>query len=236
MSHAEEQYLRATSSANLKADEYHRDVYTLTAVGSSREGLAASLLRVRGEYDAIRGESNQATLQAQARELEAQRLEARATIEVAKSNRGPTLAQKYRGQAREVRDESQREMLVAHALIIVRLKTLRGAKLLLWNYVRQEAEANGLDELTWDQLDEIAGKVMQAFLSPRCPLCGGRGFNGGHREPTIHCVHCHLSGNVLINWGNEDFAEFGADILHRIALKVDYLRRRLARRTRDVAP
>lgn len=234
MSHAEEQYLRATNSANLKADEYHRDVYSLIAAGSAREGLAASLLRVRGEYDAIRGESNQATCQAQVREVEALHLEARATIEVAKSNRGPTRAQLYREQAREVRAESAREMLVAHALIVVRLKTLRGAKLLLWNYVRQEAEANGLDELTWDDLDDITSKVLQAFLAPKCSLCGGRGFNGGHRAPTVHCVHCHLSGNVLIDWRNEDFAEFGADILHRVALKVDYLRRRLARRTRDV--
>lgn len=232
MSHTEEKYLRSAKSSHLIANAYSSDIDVIIAAGSSGESLAASMLRLRGEYDAIRGESDQAQRNADAQETKARNLEALALIEVAKMNRGPTHAQMYRGEAATIRKAATYSAITAHKIIIARLKSLPVARMLLRNFAVQEVIDKGLDELTWDEIDHIVRAALQAFLAPRCGPCGGKGFTGGYRQPTIHCTVCKQQGRLPIEWGSIEFEYVGRSLLASVEDKVARVLKHVARRTR----
>jgi hypothetical protein len=234
LTYIEKRYLRATGSSHLRADEHHEDVDTIIAAGSSGETLASALIRVRGEYDAIRGDDEQARRVALAHEVRAKDLEARAVVEMSKMNRGPTRAQLYRNQARDIRKESADEQLTSHALILVRMKTLPIAASLVFRFTCGRAQELGIDADP-NELAQLSSKVLQAFIAPRCAHCGGRGFTGGHRQPAIRCSECKETGALLLDWGPLEHQLFGRQLLARIDEKVENLRRHMARRTRDQA-
>ena len=232
MSHAEEQYLRSAKSSHLVANEYSTDIDSIIAAGSSGESLAASLLRLRGEYDAVRGESDQAQRNAAEHETMARNLEALALIEVAKMNRGPTRAADYRGQAAAIRKAATSRTLTDHKLIIARLKSLPIARMALYGFVLQQTSSNGMDEITWNEIDHVVRSMLQAFLVPRCGPCGGKGFTGGHRAPTVRCTTCKESGKIAIEWPSIEFEIIGRELLYQIEIRCEGLRRHIARRTR----
>lgn len=232
MSHAEEQYLRSAKSSHLVANEYSSDIDSIIAAGSSGESLAACLLRLRGEYDTIRGESDQAQRNAAEQEASARSLEALALVEVAKMNRGPTRAADYRAEAAVVRKAATSRTLTYHKLIIARLKSLPIARMKLQHFVLQQTSSNGMDEITWTEIDHIVRSMLQSFLVPRCSACGGKGFTGGHRAPSIRCAACMESGKIAIEWPNIEFEIVGRELLYQIEIRCEGLRRHIARRTR----
>lgn len=226
MSRTEEMYLRAATSSHLQANEYSDDIDSVIAGGSSGESLAACLLRLRGEYDAIRGATDLAQRNANEQEAAARNLEALALTEVAKSNRGPTRAGLYRAEAAKIRKAYESRAATDHKLIIVRLKSLPIARMALRNFVIQESGMG--DSL---EVDHLVRSVLQAFLVPRCVACGGRGFNGGHRQPTVHCNECRQLGRLTVLWG--PLEEIGLRILYLVDLRCEAMLRHIAKRTRN---
>jgi hypothetical protein len=226
----EKQYLRATGSSDLRCnelDERPTDVDVIFAAGTSGETLASCLLRLRGEYDAVRGDGRRLHQLAQADEKIAKDFEAMALLEAAKKNRGPTRTELYREQARAVRRVSDNRTAHAHRMVILQLKTLPVARMLLRNFIAHET---GTDQQVTDHL---VRSVIRAFLVDKCLECGGRGFNGGNRQPTIRCATCKERGEILIDWGSLEAELFGRQLLTRIDVKVENLQRHMSKRVRS---
>jgi len=231
MTAIEKQYLRAAGSSNLRCDELDHepgDVDVIFAAGTSGETLASCLVRLRGEYDAVRGDGRRLHRLAQEDEKIAKDFEALGLIEAAKKNRGPTRAELYREQARNVRKVSDNRTAHAHRMVILQLKTLPIARMLLRNFIAQETGLTPAEQHT----DHLVRSVIRAFLVDKCLDCGGRGFNGGHRQPTIRCTACKERGELLIDWGSLEHELWGRQLLGRIDEKVENLQRHMARRTR----
>jgi hypothetical protein len=227
----EKQYLRSVGSSHLRADAHHDDVDTLVAAGSSGETLAAVMLRVRGEYDVVRAQLGLSDAYQQQQEVRARVLEQQAVQEVKKMNRGPTRAQFYRDKARAVRQEASEQALVDHVFVMTRMKSLQPAARMLLALTTQRAREREHD-FDDQQLVRLASKVLQAFIAPRCPNCGGRGFNGGHRQPAVRCGVCRETGALTLDWGGIEFELVGRQLLAVVDAKVEKLQRHLARRVR----
>lgn len=234
MSSTEERYIRAAKSSHLKADEFAGDVDTLIASGSFQEnreqgprkepvnvskGLVASLLRVRGEYDALRGQLELFLRNCSDREEAAATLHAQAKRSKDSKDALAALAAQYNAES---------DALTEHILILVNMKTLRLATLMLWNFVREAAEDHGYEP---EHIDVLTSKVMQAFLAPRCLSCGGRGFTGGYLRPAVHCKPCERTGRIEIDWSG--YEVIGGQLLYQIEQKVENWRRYVQSRTRS---
>lgn len=86
--------------------------------------------------------------------------------------------------------------LSERALVLMELRSLHSCKQELWAQVLVCLKTDETLRLSKDEAAELAGRLLDAWLDPTCPNCGGRGFNGGHHrgEPRITCRGCRGSG------------------------------------------
>ena len=82
-------------------------------------------------------------------------------------------------------------------LALMQVRSLTGVKAKLGEMARRQATSSGFRGTERD-VNHITGRCLDVFLSPTCPACEGRGFNGGGRhEQTgapVLCVPCKGTG------------------------------------------
>lgn len=82
-------------------------------------------------------------------------------------------------------------------LALMQVRSLTGVKARLGEMARRQATSSGFRGTERD-VNHITGRCLDVFLSPTCPACEGRGFNGGGRhEQTgapVLCVPCKGTG------------------------------------------
>ena len=60
----------------------------------------------------------------------------------------------------------------------------------------------------------IAGRALAHWLDPLCPMCDGRGFNGGYREPQVICTSCNgTRTRRLVLWDTQEGEAFGRRLM-----------------------
>lgn len=82
----------------------------------------------------------------------------------------------------------------ARTLILIHLGSpLKVAKVMLGNLALKQG-GHHAPEIAEQDLRNIAGRCLEAFLDPNCRPCEGRGFNGGgrheHTGPQVICKRC----------------------------------------------
>ena len=120
-------------------------------------------------------------------------------------------------------------------LALMQVRSLTGVKAKLGEMARRQAWSSGFRGTERD-VNHITGRCLDVFLSPTCPACEGRGFNGGGRHeqtgPPILCVPCRGSGTRGQAIGhNPSEREFARNLLAAMTLehpvRFDYLREKL---------
>jgi hypothetical protein len=101
--------------------------------------------------------------------------------------------------------------LTARVLVLMKLRTLSATKQAIYNFAFKQAARRGIDPKDAALLD-LCGKVLDVWLDRKCHHCEGRGFNGGYREPQVHCRPCRGSGNRRLGTLHE------VDALHHYGL------------------
>jgi hypothetical protein len=83
------------------------------------------------------------------------------------------------------------------------------------------------------QVDEIVVRVLDLFLDPTCPPCGGRGFSGGYGVPTIRCPVCRETGKRQYLWKNDTEEQFAGWLGSSMESMVDRALGEMRRKLRD---
>lgn len=187
-----ERYSSAMESSNLRLGERRGDADYLIAAALIRNPLAAALYRLQSEYDGIRAEHHAAAQRV--RDLE----------KMAKGERGEDDAtgRSADERAAEILQWAESEARTAHVLILSRLTTRREAVQLFGHFCEAQATrlqaAKRITNVPPASVRIISGKLIDSFLSPRCPACQGRGTMGGgrheHTGPSIPCRECGRTG------------------------------------------
>jgi hypothetical protein len=81
--------------------------------------------------------------------------------------------------------------------------------------------------------EEIAVRVLDLFLDPNCPACGGRGFNGGYGAPTLRCSVCRETGKRQHLWKNDVQEQYAGWLMSSIEAKIDSALGDMRRKLRD---
>jgi len=123
------------------------------------------------------------------------------------------------------------------ALVLMQLKTLRGTREVLGALARGRATRTGFDRPV-DEINKLAGRVLDVFLDPLCGKCDGRGFNGAGRHeqsgPQIKCGTCKATGRRKSRLGaDEAETAFAHALLADIEEKASRFDQQLAKRLRS---
>jgi hypothetical protein len=217
-----ELYGRAVTSSHLRTTLFRSGAIDyVIAAGLLKHGLGTTLYRLRGEYDALRGEIILAEANTPSWEARAVELERRA-----KRWRPPEQPSDVEliEEAVCIRAEGRSYALTSRAMVLLNLKSLTEAREALWRYSYSLLAPKGRFMLDDSTAASVTGRVLDAWLDPSCHHCQGRGFNGGaHRgEQRVFCRPCRGSGNrrSWIGKGVEE-REFAVVLLLRLD---EYLR------------
>lgn len=227
MSNVEERYARATGSSHLEVKRHEEapgDADTIIAAGMS-EPLGTLLARLKAEWDAQAGEL------ALYQRAQAELLR-KADAEAAKLKADPD----YESQEDFYRREAMREAVTGRAMVLMGLRSLRGAKQAMLNFTLCKAEHMAV-ESDAIALAELVGKVMDVWLDRLCHFCGGVGFTGGYGTPRLMCVgksKCGGSGSRRQGQLGENQAEqaFGLWLLNVMDSKCAGSMAQMAKKTR----
>jgi hypothetical protein len=199
-----ERYSAATESSNLRVKEVRGDIDYIVAAGWGGTGIGPRLLRLRGEFDAIKGArdlANQAW-------LESERVAIVVDGAAAAASKDPELQTKLRRRVVNLREQAENAAATASAFIFVELgDNLYHVKAHLGELASIQATKTGFMEND-AKAAYLAGKALEAWLDPNCTKCSGRGFNGGGRHEMsgapIKCRSCRETGKRITSAGNSD--------------------------------
>ena len=196
-----ERYSSASESGNLKLSDIRQtDADILMAAAWSGDGIGASLLRLRGEFDSVRSQQRQAEANLRRGEQRAQALD----MEAIKQRSDREASQTLRQQAKDERADALKAALTARALVLVQLKTLDATKQALGSLAVKQATVQRFMRSDAAVM-KIAGRCLDLWLDPRCPSCEGRGFSGGYDGPQMLCRPCGGSSNrPMVGLGDEE--------------------------------
>jgi hypothetical protein len=187
-----ERYTSATESSNLRVGIHENGADIIIAAGWSGDGIGASLLRLRAEFDAVRAEHEQAARALKEAEAATTALEARQAAEEERKRFGPTFAELLRQRAEQSRGCATRSATTARALILIKLKSLPATRDALGRLAVIQATKERYMKPDAEVL-KLVGRCLDVWLDPTCPACTGRGFTGGYDGPQVFCRPC--SGN-----------------------------------------
>lgn len=210
-------------------DSRREDGRTFSAnVEDRRLLLASSLVRLMAEYDEVRGQRAVARRNFEAGDTkDHQRSEAATAVNRESGRRArlgeaPMDADELRvcvmKAAEAMRDQLAHDARMAHAFVLMRLKSLASTKQEFGEWAMQMAirrrfmdcgpmpmvdpERSGLVS-AWRKgkraqqsiVMVLAGRVLDLVLDPNCYRCEGRGFNGGYdRSPQKLCNDIRKGG------------------------------------------
>jgi hypothetical protein len=203
-----ERYARATESSHLEmvADRIG-DIDVLTASGWISDGLGTSLYRLRAEWDAVRAEQRQAEAQLRYSAAAARKL-----------------GEMHREAAQRAAEDAA---LTARALILVRLGTLAHTRDALGRFADVWATRRRYMK-PYAVVAKIAGRALDVWLDPQCPVCTGRMFVGELGGPQAICKACGGTGKRPYTLHETSAGhEFGRSLLAEMDRKTDKVDKRL---------
>lgn len=84
------------------------------------------------------------------------------------------------------------------------------------------------------EIRTVADQVLDVFLSPGCPTCSGRGFNGGYGAPQVLCPPCRATGKRVVEYGQDVIEhEFARWLLDDLTTKIQEAERQIRAKQRD---
>ena len=217
-----ERYTGAINATDLTmTDRRAGSADLLAAVGIS-SGLGSLLLRLRTEYDSVKGEHGLA-------DAEIERLRGRirdhlsaAQREDRQADKGPTRAAFHRREAEWLRVQAEGTQATETALFLMHLKTLREAKNALAAYAMVMATKRR-HMIPDREVIALTGHVLAAWLDVRCRKCHGTTLLGDYGQRQVRCRACGGTGNASANLGQTHAQQlFCADLLRDIAQKSGY--------------
>jgi hypothetical protein len=246
-----EQYASALGSTNLRMQDRRGAVDVIAAAGSLVHGdgsgggrmtrehfdasFATALLRLRIEYDLIRGEHRIAAEQLRAAEADAKSqkdLRAKDGKPIpgpAGADGQPTTAAQ---RAEQILGDAEKAATAAHAMILLSMSTLRLTREMMGHFALREAKALKFNRPI-AAIFSIAGQVLDVHIAPTCRFCAGRGFNGllSKGERPTACRECKGSGMRRDAIGkSDDDRLFGSKLLMAMDALVASAERELARK------
>ena len=87
-------------------------------------------------------------------------------------------------------------------------------------------------DFTADQLLAIVVRVLDLFLDPTCPPCGGTGMLGKHGTVRNTCPHCGGTKRRRLMWESDDAERFVQLIQVKMEEKLDSARLQISQRLR----
>jgi hypothetical protein len=238
-----EQYASALGSTNLRMQDRRGAVDVIAAAGSLVHGdgsgggrmtrehfdasFATALLRLRIEYDLIRGEHRMADEQMRAAEAAAK------SQKDPKDFTGPlALGARASDRAEQILEDAAKAATAAHAMILLSMSTLRLTREMMGHFALREAKALKFNRPI-AAIFSIAGQVLDVHIAPTCRFCAGRGFNGllSKGERPTACRECKGSGMRRDAIGkSDDDRLFGSKLLMAMDALVASAERELARK------
>ena len=123
--------------------------------------------------------------------------------------------------------------LTEHLLILMQLSGLDVTKEILYDFAKKWAPRRRLIA-TDDDLRGLVGRVLDAFLDPRCHPCGGRGFVGGYGSPRMRCVPCRETGKRRHDLGStQSQVDFGLWLRDEMGDLMNRAERQIRERLQD---
>lgn len=205
---APERYASALGSSNLRMQERQGDLDVIIAAGCLDESFAAALMRVRIEYDMIRGDHRIAKEKLRASEVDAKRQKDKIgpdgkTIPGPLGADGkPTTAVQ---RADQIMEDAEREAYQTHAMIRLSMSTLRLTEEMMGHFAIREAACHKFDRPARHIL-QLANHVLDVHIDMTCRCCLGRGFNGNlaKGERQAPCRPCRGLGTRRDSIGKDD--------------------------------
>lgn len=258
-------------------DSRREDGRTFSANAEDRRLLlASSLVRLMAEYDEVRGQRAVARRNYEAADTKDHaRIEATTAInreagQRARRGEAPMEADELRAcvarAAEAMRDQIAHDARMAHAFVLMRLKSLATTRQEFGEWAMQMAirrrfmdcgpmpmidpERSGLVG-AWRKgkraqqtvVLALAGRVLDLVLDPNCYRCEGRGFNGGYdRNPQRICNDmrkggCGGSGKRSTKIGKtKEEDDFAGYLLTEVEIMLARVTREMRERLRDKAP
>lgn len=186
-----ERYASALASSNLRMQERQGDLDVIIAAGCLTQSFAAVLMRLRLEYDMMRGEHRMAENQLRASEQQAKRQKDSTSL-VGPLALGTSAAER----SGQILEDAEKAAHAAHAMILLSMSTLRLAKEMMGHFaIREAARLKFRQPITL--ILRLSGHVLDVHISPTCRSCQGRGFNGNllKGERQAPCRPCRGSGS-----------------------------------------
>lgn len=217
----EERYLGAATSGNLRLSlERPGDVDLLVASGWARETMATLLYRLRGEFDAAKGNMRSSRIRTD--DLHAQAAEVRnlARAERRKVRGDASAAEDLEARDRALRQQAADEAVTARALILMQLRSLDRTTRALRHFGEQQAARRGFRDV---DVNRVAGQSLDAMLDSLCTLCNGVGYFGGYGKRKVLCGGdhgCRGSGRRRIDFGSIEANAFGKLLLAEMERKL----------------
>ena len=203
-----ERYASALASSNLRMQERQGDLDVIIAAGCLDQNFAAVLMRLRLEYDMIRGEHRLAENHLRNSEHEANRqkdktgADGKVILGAAGADGKPTTAAQRSDQ---ILEDAEKAAHAAHAMILLSMSTLRLGKEMMGHFaIREAARLKFKQPIT--HILRLSGHVLDVHISPTCRACQGRGFNGNllKGERQAPCRPCRSSGSRRDAIGKDD--------------------------------
>jgi hypothetical protein len=242
----DEAYARAIGSSHLEMrPESTGDLDRIIAAGFVRDGLGTQLYRLRAEWDIVRANCYQALGQHESAADAARdrrRLLRQLNVEPTPDDpkKAQALAEARLALAVKIEDdmaEADRAALTSRALIMVHLKSLRGAADALGNFALGLAVRSGF-ALPYRDVAPISGRALEAWLDPTCPTCHGTGRTNEPGFPMAICAACGGSGRRLVSLANNAAGhDFGRRLVAQMEIKTHHVSEAMSRfLRRDLTP
>ena len=190
------------------------------AAGLQRQIVGAMLLRLRSEYDTIRGELERAG-QITPRRIDEQR-ELRARAKRLQDAGAWRDAEELIVQAEAIQRRTPAEVQSARAFILMGLGTLHDAKQALGAMALRMA-ANPKRNLPTETAMRLAGRVLDVWLDETCHKCDGTGVIGNRYQGDTErqCRACAGTGHRRESLGSDDKQRlFASDLLAEMQCQV----------------
>ena len=219
-----ERYASALASSNLRMQERHGDLDVIIAAGCLDESFAAAMVRLRIEYDMIRGEHRIADNQLRAAEANAKRQKDKMGADgklipgPAGADGKPTTAVQ---RAEKILEDAEKAAHQAHAMILLSMSTLRLAKEMMGYFALREAARHKFERPV-SHILHLSGHVLDVHIDMTCRACRGRGFNGNlaKGERQAPCRPCRGLGTRRDSIGKDEHDRLFAG---RLLMEMDAL-------------
>lgn len=277
-----EKYCRAMSSSHLELTPHKRgDIDIIMAAGMAGSGterptIGSLLFRLMAEYDEVRGpraiarrnfESSDTREHARAVAADAVTREGNRRERLGERKMTPEELQACMVKAAEaMRDQMAHDARMAHAFVLMKLKSLSSTKQAFgeWAMVLAgkrrfmdvgpmplvDPEKSGL-VAAWRKGKKaqqtvvlaLAGRVLDLLLDPNCYRCEGRGFNGGYdHSPQKICNDirkggCGGSGKRNTRIGKtKEEDDFAGYLMMEVDIMLGRVTREMNQRLKDEPP